>query len=1349
MKRNQSTAQNMSKKKVIWKSFRLFDFHVADTIEKPDYDNDDASDDESSNPSSTSSRKIPDRKMTISMYGINEKGETACIMVHDYKPFFYIKVANHWGESERIGLLEHIRDLVGKTHSKFVTGMILERHRDLYSFSAGEPVLFARIEFTNMSTMNKVRNLWFSQNIEPGKDRRQAKEFRYRSVALELFESNIPPLLRCFHIHEISPSGWVSIPGNRVVKQAALKKTSCTYEFVCGVADLHSQLEKEAAVPYNICSYDIEASSSHGDFPVAKKNYKRLAMQMVDGFAGRAGFMERGKLDGLIAKMGMAAFGVGSCEGIDRVYPKVAWPVDRLEKSLQEVVAKLFEMDERAYDRLNRIDSYFRVGGEDADEGAAAGGEADDEEEEAAAEDECESDNEDETAPVTVDIEAPQKKPTFLKMVVRKTKQARTLVDYLLEEADRNKKIGVVCELLDLLLPPLQGDEVTFIGSTFLRYGSVECYKKVCYVLGDECGEVDGCEIRCFSTERELLLGWSRLMREADPDIVIGYNIFGFDYEFLFQRAQENGCAAAFLELSRVRGHVAAATTFGSEALRLECKKISIASGPFDMRFPPMIGRFQIDLYTYFRREFNLSSYKLDDVATEFISDKVDKVETLGKFATEGCVRVYSRNLRGLSVGDYVHFEVVDYTSDYLFWGRKFSVVEMGAGYFAVSTADETVFHEVAGLLSAKKTVRWGLAKDDVTPQDIFRLSKGSAADKARVAKYCIQDCNIVHQLLLKIDVLTSYSEMSRICHVPMSYLVFRGQGIKLTSCLAKFCRMRGTLMPDLTSRPGWGMGSSDYEGAIVLPPKCGIYIDDPVSCNDYSSLYPSIIISNNLSQDSKVWTKEFDLDGKVVRSDMHNAAFDSMESAGYRYLEIEFDNFVKLRGGKKKVVGKTVCRWAQFPDGRRGVIPAILETVLKARKMTRKQAEIETDDFMKNILDKRQLAYKITANSIYGQCGSRTSTFYDKHIAASTTAVGRKMIVFAKTMLEDTYGDRLVQHPKFGPVQTRAEYVYGDTDSVFMTFHLTRGQGSAAVGQKIVGDEAMELTVEFSKEVARLCTENLERPMELSYEKTFKVMILLSKKRYAGLICEEDIHKLKLKFMGLSLKRRDNCDYLKDVYGGVLNCFLFGTETSEQKIAAAVAFLQKALDDLLQGRVAMEKLTITKALRDYYKNPSSIAHAVLAARIGERDPGNRPKPGDRIRYVFIETPKHLVKPGVKLLQGDCIETPEFVVAGGLKLNYHYYVTNQIMKPLLQLLGLAVEDILRLLGKRGELTRFRQDVAAVEREVGDDLELFAKKREKLASKIVQAWLFDPVLIRLSNKKAGVQSLRDLWSKTKE
>ena len=93
----------------------------------------------------------------------------------------------------------------------------------------------------------------------------------------------------------------------------------------------------------------------------------------------------------------------------------------------------------------------------------------------------------------------------------------------------------------------------------------------------------------------------------------------------------------------------------------------------------------------------------------------------------------------------------------------------------------------------------------------------------------------------------------------------------------------------------------------------------------------------------------------------------------------------------------------------------------------------------MQNILDKRQLGYKVTANSLYGQCGSRTSTFYEKDVAASTTATGRMMIIYAKRIIEEVYGDRIYDTKTNGVVRTRAEYVYGDTDSVFFTFNLER----------------------------------------------------------------------------------------------------------------------------------------------------------------------------------------------------------------------------------------------------------------------------------------------------------------------
>ena len=95
----------------------------------------------------------------------------------------------------------------------------------------------------------------------------------------------------------------------------------------------------------------------------------------------------------------------------------------------------------------------------------------------------------------------------------------------------------------------------------------------------------------------------------------------------------------------------------------------------------------------------------------------------------------------------------------------------------------------------------------------------------------------------------------------------------------------------------------------------------------------------------------------------------------------------------------------------------------------------------------------------------------------------------------------------------------------------------------------------------------------------------------------------------------------------------------------------------MVDGDIPIEKLIITKSLRSNYKNPKQIAHKVLADRIGIRDPGNKPRSGDRIPYAYI------VNPDKKALQGDRIETPTFIKDNDLQLDYAHYITNQIMKP--------------------------------------------------------------------------------------
>jgi len=584
----------------------------------------------------------------------------------------------------------------------------------------------------------------------------------------------------------------------------------------------------------------------------------------------------------------------------------------------------------------------------------------------------------------------------------------------------------------------------------------------------------------------------------------------------------------------------------------------------------------------------------------------------------------------------------------------------------------------------------------------------------------------LVHHLMNKIDVMTGYVEMAKICSVPINFLVMRGQGIKLTSYIAKKCREKKTLMPVL-EKPMFDEG---YEGAIVLDPKCDLYLDNPVACVDYSSLYPSSMISDNLSHDSKVWTKEYDLKGNQInesgeKDETGRFIYDNLPD--YEYVNVTYDSFkwVKNSRGKSEKVhcGTKTCRFAQFPEGR-GIMPSILEELLASRKATRKLIPQQTDDFMKNILDKRQLSYKLTANSLYGQCGAKTSTFYEKDVAASCTAIGRKLLTYGKRVIEETYGDLIVDTTKYGKVHSNAEYVYGDTDSVFFTFNL-----KTLDGEDIRGKKALEITIELAQEAGALATQFLKKPHDLEYEKTFMPFCLLSKKRYVGMLYEKDPNKCKRNSMGIVLKRRDNAPIVKDVYGGIIDILM-----KEKDVQKAVDFLQSCLQNIIEEKYPMDKLIITKSLRSNYKNPKQIAHKVLADRIGKRDPGNKPSSGDRIPFVYIETKKK------NALQGDKIETPDYIIKNKIRPNYSFYITNQIMKPVQQVFALVLDNIDSFKRKK---RNFQMKIDTLKQTIDDD-EKLATKIQDLKNKEVKILLFDKYLRETDNMKNNMKSLKSFF-----
>ena len=187
-----------------------------------------------------------------------------------------------------------------------------------------------------------------------------------------------------------------------------------------------------------------------------------------------------------------------------------------------------------------------------------------------------------------------------------------------------------------------------------------------------------------------------------------------------------------------------------------------------------------------------------------------------------------------------------------------------------------------------------------------------------------------------------------------------------------------------------------------------------------------------------------------------------------------------------------------------------------------------------------------------------------------------------------------------------------------------------------------------------------LSAPHKLEYEKTFWPFILFTKKRYIGDKYEFDLNKYKQTSMGIVTKRRDNADIVKHVYGGIMNIIM-----KDKDITKSLKFLNQELYKLIDGKFPLDMLTISKSLKSYYKNPESICHKVLAGRIGEREPGNKPLPNDRIPYIYIE---YKAKRGQTVLQGDKVEHPNFIKEHKLKPDYMFYITNQIMKPVAQIM---------------------------------------------------------------------------------
>jgi DNA polymerase elongation subunit (family B) len=420
----------------------------------------------------------------------------------------------------------------------------------------------------------------------------------------------------------------------------------------------------------------------------------------------------------------------------------------------------------------------------------------------------------------------------------------------------------------------IEGDACFQIAISLCTFGNDVPYDKTCFCYKKTDSNLEGCSILSYDTERDMLIAFSKYMQKMDIDIITGWNIFGFDMEYIMKRAELNSCGSSFFNLSKLRDY----------SCKMVYKKLSSSAlGDNDLKLVPIPGRFVFDLFHEVKKGYKLDSYKLDNVSKLYLGDQ----------------------------------------------------------------------------------------KIDMPAKEMFaRFVEEDPVKLREVAEYCIKDTLLPHRLLSKLCTLINLLEMAKATWVPLSYLVERGQQIKVFSQLTKKAREMGYLVPTIS----WGEGMVEgYEGATVLEAQKGAYYT-PITALDFEALYPSIMMAHNLCYSTLI------MDPKYENKE--------------KYPNLEIETF-----GQFKFVQN---------------VPSLLPSILLELKQFRKQAKKDmanSTGSLKQMYNGKQLAYKVSMNSVYGFTGASKGMLPCVPIASSVTRKGRMMIEDTKNYVEKNFPGAKVRY--------------------------------------------------------------------------------------------------------------------------------------------------------------------------------------------------------------------------------------------------------------------------------------------------------------------------------------------------
>ena len=825
------------------------------------------------------------------------------------------------------------------------------------------------------------------------------------------------------------------------------------------------------------------------------------------------------------------------------------------------------------------------------------------------------------------------------------------------------------------------GDKVFQISCVMSRSGApADQDEKYLLTLGEPDQKITGDDvlIYMYNTEADLLEGFTDLIRDENPNIIVGYNILGFDIPFMIARAKLNLCTSNFDKQGFHK------TAHAREKI---IKWSSSAYKNQEFEYLDAEGRVFVDLLPLVKRDFKFNNYRLGTIAEYFIGETKDPLGHKGIFK---CYRIGTKQ------------------------------------------------------------------------NDLGEYSDKAKRAMAICGKYCVQDSALVVRLCDKLKTWVGLTEMAKTCGVSVFALYTQGQQIKVYSQLYKYCMLNDIVVEKDGYQVA---ENERYVGAKVFPPIPGQYkmvvpFDFaslyPTTIIAYNIDYHTWVPDDSDIPDSKCHVMEWadhqgcQHDPKVIRKKELNDyigteeirikklretrnrtsgkdAKQGMMNEINRQVE-DLKPYKAERAEVSKTITKIVMcehRRYRFLKEPKGVMPTVIQNLLDARKHTRKvdmkacRTEIErleedtkdngTDNSVLikaqksliDVLDKRQLAYKVSCNSMYGAMGVRKGYLPFMPGAMCTTYMGRVNIEIVAKTIPEKYG---------------GELIYGDTDSNYIHFpHLTTAH------------ETWDYALRVADEVTKL----FPKPIVLEFEEEiYSFFFILSKKRYMYRKCLRDgVVDQKIGKKGVLLARRDNSKFVRDLYESTinniadnvpsqdiiyniileLNTMCSGAKPhSDFVITKAVgnpgdltptAFVnEQGVHKAMVGDYTVPILSDDKNIQEEQilkKGATSAeeyylmclpAQIQLAERMKRR--GQRVDVGTRLEYVVSNPDEHTAK------QYEKVESIDYLVKHSdvVKIDYLYYL-KQLVNPMDQMLDVAFgKDDKYKLGMIMEQYRYRLKV---------------------------------------------------------